>query len=158
MSPEEAEKEEAEAQEPESEEGAPAEPEDAVEAERSEETQEEDSAEEPKKEGEIEAQAVEFPSFDQQATKPGSDNLDLLMDVGLKLRVELGRTKMLVEDILKLTQGSVIELNKLAGDPVDILVNERLVAKGEVLVVDDNFCIRVTEIISPRERLMGAGE
>lgn len=156
MPPEEA--EEDEAQELESEAGVPAEAEEAAQAEKSEETKEEEKAEEVEKEGEVEARAVEFPSFDEQAPKPGSDNLDLLMDVGLKLRVELGRTKMLVEDILKLTQGSVIELNKLAGDPVDILVNDHLVAKGEVLVVDDNFCIRITEIISPKERLMRAGE
>ena len=61
--------------------------------------------------------------------------------------IELGRTEMLVEDVLRLTEGSVVELDKLAGDPVDVYVNQRLVARGEVLVLDDNFCIRVNEIV-----------
>ncbi len=157
MSPEEAEQQEPRngAQEPEAE-SAP-EPEGA---EESEEGKQPHKAEEGGvgEEGESQAEAMEFPSFDERAPKPGAESLNVLMDVGLKLRVELGRTKMLVEDILKLTQGSVIELNKLAGDPVDVIVNDRLVAKGEVLVVDDNFCIRITEIVSPEERFAGAEE
>ena len=78
-------------------------------------------------------------------------NINMLMDVSLNLRVELGRRKMNIEDILRLAPGSVVELDKLAGDSLDILVNNRLVARGEVLVLNDNFCIRVTSIIPPEE-------
>jgi flagellar motor switch protein FliN/FliY len=76
---------------------------------------------------------------------------ELLGDVRLRARIELGRRRMYVEDILRLGQGSVVELDKLAGDPVDILINEVLVARGEVVVLNDNFCVRVTEIISPKD-------
>jgi flagellar motor switch protein FliN/FliY len=72
----------------------------------------------------------------------------MLGDVDLHVMVELGRTEMLVEDVLKLVAGSVVELDKLAGDPVDVYVNQRLVARGEVLVLNDNFCIRISEIIA----------
>ena len=74
--------------------------------------------------------------------------LELLRDVDLDLRIELGRTQMFLEDILKLRRGSVVSLDKLAGDPVDIFVNGRLIARGEVLVMNDNFCIRVAELLS----------
>lgn len=74
--------------------------------------------------------------------------IDLLGDVDLEVSIELGRTEMLVEDVLKLGTGSVVELNKLAGDPVDVYVNGRLVARGEVLVLNDNFCIRISEIVA----------
>ena len=77
------------------------------------------------------------------------ETLDLLSDVQLQVRVELGRTRMYVEDILQLGNGAVVELDKLAGDPVDVFVNERHVARGEVLVLNDNFCIRVNEILDP---------
>lgn len=75
-------------------------------------------------------------------------SIDLLEDVGLQVKIELGRSRMLVEDVLRLGEGSVVELDKLAGDPVDVYVNDRLVARGEVLVLNDNFCVRVNEIIS----------
>ena len=68
------------------------------------------------------------------------------------MKIELGRNRMSLEDILRLKEGSIVELNKLAGDPLDVLVNDRLVAKGEVLVLNDNFCIRITEIVNPEER------
>jgi len=74
--------------------------------------------------------------------------LELLSDVDLDLRIELGRTQMYLEDVLKLKRGSVVTLNKLAGDPVDVFVNGRMVARGEVLVLNDNFCVRVTELLS----------
>lgn len=80
----------------------------------------------------------------------GSDNgrnLDLLMSVPLKVSAELGTCKMLVEDILKLGAGSIVELDRLAGGPVDLLVNDRLVARGEVVAIDENFGVRVTELI-----------
>lgn len=75
-------------------------------------------------------------------------SIDLLKDVELDVKIELGRARMYVEDVLKLSEGSVVELDKLAGDPVDIFVNERLVARGEVLVLNDNFCVRVNQIVS----------
>jgi flagellar motor switch protein FliN/FliY len=78
-------------------------------------------------------------------------SLDLLRDVELDLRIELGRTHMYLEDVLQLRKGSVVPLDKLAGDPVDIFVNGRLVARGEVLVLNDNFCVRIAELISGEE-------
>ena len=77
-----------------------------------------------------------------------SHDIDLLHDVELRVKIELGRTSMLVEDVLKLDEGSVVELDKLAGDPVDVFANDRLIARGEVLVLNDNFCVRVGEIFS----------
>ena len=77
--------------------------------------------------------------------------IELLGDVDLEVMIELGRTEMLVEDVLKLQGGSVVELDKLAGDPVDVHVNGRLVARGEVLVLNDNFCIRISEIVANLE-------
>jgi flagellar motor switch protein FliN/FliY len=74
--------------------------------------------------------------------------LELLKDVDLNLRIELGRTQMYLEDVLKLKRGSVVTLDKLAGDPVDVIVNGRMVARGEVLVLNDNFCVRVTELLA----------
>ena len=77
--------------------------------------------------------------------------IELLKDVNLNVKIELGRTRMLIEDVLRLAEGSVVELDKLAGDPVDVFVNEQLVARGEVLVLNDNFCVRVNEIIMTQE-------
>ena len=74
-----------------------------------------------------------------------------LQDVELDLRIELGRTELLIEEILQLREGTVVPLDKLAGDPVDILVNGRLIGRGEVLVLNDNFCVRVAEILSPND-------
>ena len=82
-----------------------------------------------------------------QSTVPDSQSLDLLGDVELNVKIELGRAQMLIEEVLKLAEGSVVELDKLAGDPVDVLVNDRLVARGEVLVLNDNFCVRISEIV-----------
>jgi flagellar motor switch protein FliN/FliY len=75
-------------------------------------------------------------------------SLDLIRDVELDVRIELGRTQMYLEDVLRLRRGSVVTLDKLAGDPVDVFVNGRLVARGEVLVLNDNFCVRVAELIA----------
>jgi len=79
----------------------------------------------------------------------GATSLDMLDDVQLDVKIELGRTHMYIEDVLKLGAGSVVELDKLAGDPVDIYVNERLIARGEVLVLNDNFCVRINAIHNP---------
>lgn len=81
-------------------------------------------------------------------TGPGLQGIDLLRDVDLNVKIELGRCRMLVDDVLRLKEGSVVELDKLAGDPVDVFVNNRLVARGEVLVLNDNFCVRISDIIS----------
>jgi flagellar motor switch protein FliN/FliY len=77
------------------------------------------------------------------------ETLDLLSDVQLQVRIELGRTRMYVEDVLQLGDGAVVELDKLAGDPVDVFVNDRHVARGEVLVLNDSFCVRISEILDP---------
>ncbi|MDX9910864.1 MAG: flagellar motor switch protein FliN [Phycisphaerales bacterium] len=77
----------------------------------------------------------------------GGESIDLLSDVALDVMIELGRTRMLIEDVLRLGDGAVVELDKVAGDPVDIYVNERRVARGEVLVLNDNFCVRISEIL-----------
>jgi flagellar motor switch protein FliN/FliY len=88
-----------------------------------------------------------LPDFAEGQEKLPS-GLEMLGDVDLHVMVELGRTEMVVEDVLKLAAGSVVELDKLAGDPVDVYVNQRLVARGEVLVLNDNFCIRISEIVA----------
>ena len=80
-------------------------------------------------------------------------NLGLLLDIHLEITAELGRTRMIINDLLQLGQGSVIELNKLAGEPLEILVNQKLIARGEVVVVNEKFGIRLTDIISPMERI-----
>jgi flagellar motor switch protein FliN len=76
-----------------------------------------------------------------------AQGIDLLRDVELDVKIELGRSRMLIDDVLHLTEGSVVELDKLAGDPVDVFVNDRLVARGEVLVLNDNFCVRINDIL-----------
>ena len=87
----------------------------------------------------------QLPDFDASSSVEG---IEMLSDVDLGVTIELGRTEMLVEDVLRLNKGAVVELDKLAGDPVDVLVNGRLVARGEVLVLNDNFCIRISEIVA----------
>ena len=98
-------------------------------------------------------QSVQFGQFQGNNADTGSGNINLLMDVDMELTVELGRTKKPIRDILAFGEGSVIELDKLAGEPVDILVNGKLVARGEVVVIDESFGVRVTEIINPMDRL-----
>ncbi len=80
-------------------------------------------------------------------------SLDFILDIPLKVTVELGRSKMAIRDILQLAQGSVVELSKFAGEPLEVLVNEKLIARGEVVVVNEKFGIRLTDIISPVERI-----
>jgi flagellar motor switch protein FliN/FliY len=91
---------------------------------------------------------VDLPAFEGGTGAAPAGDLNLLSDVNLHVKIELGRTRMLVEDVLRLGEGSVVELDKLAGDPVDVYVNERHVARGEVLVVNDNFCVRISEILA----------
>lgn len=94
------------------------------------------------------AQPLTMPAFTPQVAAQKPEGIDLLADVNLHVKIELGRTRMLVEDVLRLGEGSVVELDKLAGDPVDVYVNDRHVAKGEVLVLNDNFCVRINEIVA----------
>ena len=89
-----------------------------------------------------------MPDLIDAAGATPTKGIELLSDVDLHVTIELGRTQMLVEDVLKLGEGSVVELDKLAGEPVDVYVNHRLVARGEVLVLNDNFCIRISEIVA----------
>ncbi len=100
------------------------------------------------------AHAAEFQQLSVSASdrrSPG--NIDLLMDVKMPIAIELGRTEMPISEILTLGPGSVVELDKLAGEPVDLLVNNKVVARGEVVVVDENFGVRITMLMSPQERL-----
>jgi flagellar motor switch protein FliN len=84
-------------------------------------------------------------------------DLDFILDIPLDLTVELGRTRMLVNDLLQLGQGSIVELNKIAGEPLEIFINRKLVARGEVVVVNEKFGIRLTDIVSPLERVKSLG-
>ena len=87
------------------------------------------------------------------AVAPPVQSLDFILDIPLKVTVELGRSKMAIRDVLQLAQGSVVELAKFAGEPLEVLVNEKLIARGEVVVVNEKFGIRLTDIISPVERI-----
>jgi flagellar motor switch protein FliN/FliY len=103
-------------------------------------------------------QPVQYPNL--MATRPSpqeTGNIGLIMDVYMEMTVELGRTRKLIKEILAMGEGTIIELDKLAGEPVDILVNHKLIAKGEVVVIDENFGVRVTEIVSPMERMSEMG-
>ncbi|MDD4601085.1 hypothetical protein SDC9_08883 [bioreactor metagenome] len=100
----------------------------------------------------VPVQPVQFAPLQETFVTGHDTNIGLLLDVPLQVTVELGRTKKLIRDILELSPGSVVELDKLAGEPVDILVNGKLIAKGEVVVIDENFGVRISEIISPLER------
>ena len=98
-------------------------------------------------------QSVQYPMLQNGAVGLEQGNIGLIMDVFMEMTVELGRTKKLIKDILGMGEGTIIELDKLAGEPVDILVNHKPIAKGEVVVIDENFGVRVTEILSSMERL-----
>jgi flagellar motor switch protein FliN/FliY len=102
-------------------------------------------------------QPVQFASLQMQQASTESGNIGLIMDVFMEMTVELGRTRKLIKEILGMGEGTIIELDKLAGEPVDILVNHKLIAKGEVVVIDENFGVRVTEIVSPMERMGDLG-
>jgi flagellar motor switch protein FliN/FliY len=102
-------------------------------------------------------QSVQYPNLMAQIGPREQGNIGLLMDVLMEMTVELGRTKKPIKEILAMGEGTIIELDKLAGEPVDILVNHKLIAKGEVVVIDENFGVRVTEIVSPLERMSDMG-
>ena len=114
-------------------------------------------------EGEKTAEAA-VEENDELASEEGNDkttdkvngepaSLDLILDIPLTVTVELGRSKMLINDLLQLGQGSVVELTKLVGDPLEVLVNNKLVARGEVVVVNEKFGVRLTDIVTPMERV-----
>lgn len=96
---------------------------------------------------------VSFQEVNKTEATKGNLDLNFILDIPLNLTVELGRTKMLVSELLQLGQGSVVELTKLAGEPMDVFVNNRLIARGEVVVVNEKFGVRLTDIISPAERV-----
>jgi flagellar motor switch protein FliN/FliY len=96
---------------------------------------------------------AEFQQLQQSSDIGEPRNIDLLMDVDLPVSIELGRTKMPISDLLALGPGSVVELNKLAGEPADLLINYKVVARGEVVVIDENFGLRITQLMTPEERL-----
>lgn len=112
------------------------------------------------------AAAAVPPQFEAEQTQPklqvapeiNERNLNFIMDIPLRVSVELGRARILVQDLIKLNKGSVVELNKIAGEPLEILVNDKVVAKGEVIVVNDKFGVRLTEIVSHTQRLRSLGD
>jgi len=95
---------------------------------------------------------AEFQQLQAPVAASATQNIELLMDVDLPISIELGRTRMSIADILSLGPGSVIELNKLAGEPVDLLVGHKVVARGEVVIVDENLGMRITQLMTPEER------
>src|SRR5690606_32065510 len=106
----------------------------------------------------VDVHPVRFPPLSEPVRMSSERRaLELIMDVSMRVTVELGRASLTVEDVLGLGPGSVVELNKLAGEPVDVMVNDQLIARGEVVVVDENFGVRVTEIVSPRRRAQAMG-
>lgn len=120
-----------------------------------EETNEEGKAEteNPSEGGEVTQLEDEIKVGDEALNKLKVQNLDFILDIPLKLSVELGRSEILIKDLLQLGQGSVLELDKLAGEPLEVLVNGKLVARGEVVVINEKFGIRLTDIVSPVERI-----
>jgi flagellar motor switch protein FliN len=99
------------------------------------------------------AKKATFTELEEGRHTGPAKELDFILDIPLEVTVEMGRTKMLINDLLQIGQGSVIELNRLAGEPLDILINNKLIARGEVVVVSEKFGIRITDIVSPLERV-----
>ena len=114
-------------------------------------------AEQVNADGAIPAQRIPTAAFEQFSPAPGkaaaANDIDLILDIPVQLTVELGRTKIAIKNLLQLAQGSVVELDGLAGEPMDVFVNGCLIAQGEVVVVNDKFGIRLTDIITPSERI-----
>lgn len=132
-------------------------PEEAKEVKKDEEVGRDDvqdeleGAEQPSAKKEV--SAVRFDEVKKGETKKGSLDIDFILDIPLTVAVELGRKKMLINELLQLSRGSIIELAKLAGEPMDIFANDRLIARGEVVVVNEKFGVRLTAIVSPVERV-----
>ena len=102
---------------------------------------------------EQEVQQPEFEDLQDETSEAVSRDIDFLLDIPVEITVQLGTARMLIKELLQLGQGSVVELDKLAGEPMEILANNRLIARGEVVVVNEKFGVRLTDIISPSERL-----
>lgn len=113
----------------------------------------EEKVEENKQDNGAEEKKADFQQLKATDRVSGMNNLDFILEVPLHVSVHIGSTRMLIKDLLQLGQGSIIELNKFAGEPMDVFVNDKLIAKGEVVVVNDKFGIRLTDILSPRERV-----
>lgn len=107
--------------------------------------------------GQPQVKSVEFAPISQFDEPRHQNPIDLILNVEVQATVELGRANLQVKDVLELGPGSVVELEKLAGDPVDVLVNNKPFARGEVVVIDENFGVRITEIVSPTERIANLG-
>ena len=99
------------------------------------------------------AKTANFTQLKPATSPAGINNFDFILDISLQVSVHVGATKMLIKDLLQLGQGSIIELNKLAGEPMDVLVNDKLIARGEVVVVNDKFGIRLTDVMSVTDRV-----
>lgn len=109
-------------------------------------------AQPPQKLREVEARPANFGNLKQE-NMGNISNMDMILDIPITISVEIGRTRMMVKDLLQLSQGAVVELEKLAGEPMEILVNGRLIARGEAVVVNEKFGIKLTDIVSPTERI-----
>jgi flagellar motor switch protein FliN/FliY len=105
----------------------------------------------------MENEQAQFPKLEKGDGQKSIKDLDFLLDIPLEISVELGRTKILINDLLHLGQGSVVELSKLAGEPLEILINHKLIARGEAVVVNEKFGVRITDIVSPMERVKQLG-
>jgi flagellar motor switch protein FliN len=103
------------------------------------------------------AQPASFPPVEEASSAGANKSIDFLLDIPLQVTVQIGSTRMLIRELLQLGQGSVIELDKLAGEPMEVLVNSKLVARGEVVVVNEKFGIRLTDVVSPNQRLQQLG-
>lgn len=97
--------------------------------------------------------STDFSELKESETAGQSQNIDFILDIPVRVSVELGRSKLLINDLLQLNQGSIIELDKLAGEPLEVLVNSKLIARGDVVVVNEKFGIRLTDIINPMDRV-----
>jgi len=106
-----------------------------------------------KEEPKTEVAGVSFGELQPNGALKGNLDIDFILDIPLTLTVELGRSKMLISELLQLGQGSVLELAKLAGEPMDVFINQRLIARGEVVVINEKFGVRLTDIVSPAERV-----
>ncbi len=102
-------------------------------------------------------QPTSFPPVESGAAVPSNKNIEFVLDIPLQVTVQIGSTRMVIRELLQLGQGSVIELNKLAGEPMEVLVNNKLVARGEVVVVNEKFGIRLTDVVSTNQRIQQLG-
>ena len=122
------------------------------------ETQKEQLEDDQTNENEVKADKADFGELNTIEKEVSDHKIDMLLEVELDVTIELGRKRMTIQEVLQLGKGSIIELSKLAGEPVDIFVNQKKLAQGEVVVVDENFAIRITNLIEKSERLKSLGK